>query len=263
MKRGKVSPASLVLGLALTAMLVTFARNNGMLGGKAAEEEADCPYDNPRLCYVLSEEARARGTDEPEIILPAEEVCRSSGYLCVELEDEPVVKILRWPDETKRLVVRIPLPDFEPRETAIALQRAAARGIEAWQGHPFGLTIQTGSGGGRPADILVVWHQTLEGRQLGLARTRWKWMAGEAHFEVEGLDLATRSPRNPRRLLTERQVSLVSAHEMGHALGLPHSDSPADLMYPTNTANRLSTRDYRTMEAIYALPNGAEIHPDR
>ncbi len=258
MKRRVISPTSFLLGVVFFAALTTFLRDRP-LGDRGPDEEAECPYDNPRLCFVLTEEVQARGTDEPEIILLAEHVCQGTGYLCAELEEQPTSKILRWPDDTKRLTVRVPLPDFESRVDAMALQRAAVRGIEAWQGHPFGLSIQTGSGGGRPADIEVEWHRTLGGTQLGLARTQWRWVAGKAEFEVMGLSLSTRSPRNSMRLLTARQVSLVAAHEMGHALGLPHSDSRTDVMYPTNTANRLSTRDYRTMEAVYRLPNGAEI----
>ncbi len=46
---------------------------------------------------------------------------------------------------------------------------------------------------------------------------------------------------------------------MGHALGLPHSDESGDVMYPTNTANTLSARDYRAMQVLYRLPNGVGI----
>jgi predicted Zn-dependent protease len=68
-----------------------------------------------------------------------------------------------------------------------------------------------------------------------------------------------RSPGNVNSQLAPQQVLLTAAHEMGHALGLPHSDSRRDVMYPTNTARNLSNRDFRTVNALYRLTNGAEI----
>ena len=262
MKRGSVSPTTFLLGIAFIAVVATFIRNNRAFTPGALDEDVECPYDNPRLCFVLTEEVRASGTDMPDIGLPAREVCVNVGYLCADVEEEGVTKIHRWPDDTGTLTVRVPLPDFESRAKAAELQRAAVRGIQAWQGHPFGLAIQTGPGGGKAADIEIVWSQTLGGRQIGVARIQWSWRAGEPHFEVLNLRLTTRAPSRPSRHLTVRQISLVAAHEMGHALGLPHSDATTDVMYPTNTANRLSTRDYRTMQAFYELPNGAEIFHD-
>ena len=67
------------------------------------------------------------------------------------------------------------------------------------------------------------------------------------------------SPARRKLELAPEQVLLTAAHEMGHALGLPHSDSERDVMYPTNTARNLSNRDFRTVDALYRLPNGAKI----
>ena len=75
-----------------------------------------------------------------------------------------------------------------------------------------------------------------------------------------GLELATRSPFRPERVIDGRQILLTAAHEMVHALGLlMHRDNERDVMYPTNTATSLSAQDYKTMEALYALGDGTRI----
>ena len=146
----------------------------------------------------------------------------------------------------------MPLRDSAPQ------QLAAVRGIQAWQGHPFPLSVRTRRRGD-PADITVQWVDSLGDNRIGRARIEWIREGAEVQIKVLGLDLATGNPSDPTRVLTPRQIQLVAAHEMGHALGLPHSDDHRDVMYPLNSAHSLSVRDYRTMEALYALPNGAEI----
>jgi predicted Zn-dependent protease len=61
------------------------------------------------------------------------------------------------------------------------------------------------------------------------------------------------------RDLTDREVEAAAAHAMGHALGLPHSASPADVMFPGNTATAPSPDDLAALAALYSLPNGARI----
>ncbi len=92
---------------------------------------------------------------------------------------------------------------------------------------------------------------------------RWSVDKGEVNFQVLGLALAVRGPTNPRYEIPPEQVLLTAAHEMGHALGLPHSDSERDVMFPTNKARGLSNRDFRTIGALYRMPNGAVIGKDQ
>jgi predicted Zn-dependent protease len=194
-----------------------------------------------------------------ELVLSSASVCVDVGYLCAELERSGSQRILRWPQDTGRLRIRVPLPAGVSPERARDLQSAAVRGIQYWQRRPFELVIDTHPTSSAPADIEVSWGKGLSGTQLGLTRVRWSFEQGEANFEVLGLALAVRSPAGPRYELAPQQVLLTAAHEMGHALGLPHSDSERDVMYPTNTARNLSNRDFRTLDALYRLPNGAEI----
>ena len=152
----------------------------------------------------------------------------------------------------------LPPPGVAP-ERARDLQSAAVRGIQYWQRRPFELVIDTHPIASEAADIEISWGEGLSGSQLGLTQVRWVLERGKINFEVLGIALAMRSPGNANFELAPQQVMLTAAHEMGHALGLPHSDSEGDVMYPTNTARNLSTRDFRTVDALYRLPNGAEI----
>ncbi len=190
--------------------------------------------------------------------LSATEVCGNAGYLCATVEQEGSLRLLRWPEETPLIRVWVPEPPDPEPAAARALQRAAVQGIQAWDGHPFPLSIRTRDRGETP-DVTVEWVPSLGGNRLGRAEIRWVREGDEIRLQVLALRLSTRYPGSGGREMTPGQVRLVAAHEMGHALGLPHSDDPRDVMYPENSATSLSAQDYRTLEALYRLPNGAEI----
>ena len=89
-----------------------------------------------------------------------------------------------------------------------------------------------------------------------MTHTQW---ASDTGLSVVSIHLSTRNPFNPGVINDLRQVQPTAAHEMGHALGLPHSGSERDVMYRSNTARSMSAQDYRTMEVMYALQDGTEI----
>lgn len=183
--------------------------------------------------------------------------CADSGYLCEGLAAEGDSRAIRWPDETGALTVRVPLPEGVDTRAARALQREAAAGIREWQGRPLPLTVTTSGATTGPADVEVRWVTSLDDDRVGLATVRWQVGPRGAELAVMDFVLATRAPDGTA--LDPQRIRLTAAHEMGHVLGLPHSDDPADVMYRYNTATRLTYRDFRTLEVLYALPAGARI----
>ena len=200
---------------------------------------------------------QADGTLVPESPPLEAGVCRNAGYLCYGLSQRPDNRVMRWGDGTGEIRVRITSPDFEDSGEARALQRAAEQGVLTWQGTPFPIRILRGGQG--DVDFEIRWARSLGGNQLGQTSTEWFREGDVSGMRVTGLALVTRSPFNQNFLLEAAQVRLTAAHEMGHALGLPHSDDPRDVMYPTNGAARISSSDFATMNALYRLPNGARI----
>ena len=254
------SPFSLLFLVIVAGLLLTWLQNRAPVSAanstaSALRQLKPCPEVMLETC---GEGTTVRNAVD-ELVLSSASVCVDVGYLCAQLEKSGSQLILRWPEDTARLRIRVPLPSGMGPARARDLQSAAVRGIQYWQRRPFELVIDTHPTSSATADIEISWGGDLSGSQLGLTRVRWVLEKGEPSFEVLGLTLAVRSPIGRRYDLTPEQVLLTAAHEMGHALGLPHSDSERDVMFPTNTAHSLSNRDFRTLDALYRLPNGAEI----
>lgn len=230
-------------------------------GGEAEEgftgHAAPCAEEEDPRCRSEAPSG-ARSPDREHAVIRADDACRRAGYLCAALEEQSELRIVRFAEDTRILIVRVPLPEHEDPGVARRLRRAAVRGIQTWQGHPFQLRILERDRG-QEVDMEVRWTSSLGGATLGRTRSQYRSGPGGIEYRVVDLTLGTRSPRFGRNVLRPATVELTAAHEMGHALGLPHSDDRRDLMYSENTATHPTARDYRTVEALYALPVGARV----
>lgn len=207
--------------------------------------------------------------------------CAAAGYFCAEGADRPVA---RWPDGRRSLRILLPAPAHEPSSRALRYQQAAARGLMSWHGLPLELLVFEQ---GDPArmDIVVEWESQLADGRIGETLVATGAAGNDAAFQVVRFVLATQPPQSailraqeeaaaaaeetsdelpplPPEVLDQLSlftVETTAIHEMGHALGLPHSDSAADVMYPEFSGARLSRRDIATVQAIYAMPVGTRV----
>lgn len=202
----------------------------------------------------------AGGRSASNLRLAATDVCDGVGYLCEQLLDSASFRVLRWPDTVTELRIEVPAPvtaEGVSAERAERMRDAAVRGIRAWDGMPLRLRVNDPDAA--DPHITIEWVRTLPGQRVGMARIQWVEFFGRTRFSVPSIQVATHLPWENGRVQTPGEVQVVALHEMGHALGLPHSGNPMDVMYSSNQARPLSIRDRRTARALYGLPNGARI----
>ena len=106
------------------------------------------------------------------------------------------------------------------------------------------------------AEVEVRWIESFAIRRTGQADVIW---APDGWLVRGVLTIATH--QNDGRRVSRRVAYTVALHEIGHLLGLGHSDDPNDLMYPSTSVSDLTPRDRRTARLLYALPPGSVRDP--
>lgn len=161
--------------------------------------------------------------------------------------------LTRWDDRPERtytvaFVVDTTIAGF----TAGALADARA-GMKAWSGNDAGINLVE-TRDSSVADIRVVWIPFLsDSSQLGVSNVRWN---PNGIIASAVITLGIGGNPGPTVLPSEMRRR-VAAHEFGHALGLSHSGSENDLMFPSSPQLGPSRRDQATLQLLYAVPPGS------
>lgn len=159
--------------------------------------------------------------------------------------------VRRWPDRGGRpfrlAILEGGSPDYGVR-MADFVREAASRWEAAGVGFWFAVT-----GDSADADILVRWQESFgNGNQAGVTDLRWSNAGPVVHAYVS---LATRNAGDS--LFTDEAMLGAAVHELGHAMGLPHSADSNDVMFPVTRVTTVSARDRASAQLLYALPPGS------
>jgi len=205
-------------------------------------DPADAPNRTPTIERMARLESRRR-------------LFQSARYTFIDsLLITPDSVLRRWPVRHRPLSVYTAIPDSFGGQSARA-HRAVELAMGRWAAFPLGVTFRS-SADSANADIGVAWISKFETDRSGQAEILYDTRGVIRHASVT---LAFHDPSGVP--LNDEELGIVATHEFGHALGLPHSGNPRDLMFPTSSATVPSRRDRATAVLIYSLIPGSLRQP--
>jgi hypothetical protein len=248
MKRAVLPLLSLALGVVLTSAMRTSTeaasplpvRHVGISSGTLA-----------RAIASAASSALAESRDEVRADALRRLRASQAGTYIDDILIERDSSLARWADRQGRpLTVWIQpasvVSDFEP--TYVAAVRSA---FEEWDRlHlPVHFTFTADSA---DAEVHVAWIDRFPQPISG--RTRWSrddaWIITDANITLA-------MHHTGGELLDLESMRAMALHEVGHLLGLDHTQDKESIMAPKVRVRALSEADRATVRLIYALPSGS------
>jgi hypothetical protein len=176
----------------------------------------------------------------------------SPGTYLPEILAQQRNNLLRWPDRSPTMRVWIQrdpaVPNWNRQYTVVA-EQAFAEWQEAGFPLRFDMVLDPSS-----SEIQIKWIEKFrpeDSLQVGVARK-----VRDQHGWLVSAEISIATHDTDGDPLTPALIAGVARHEIGHALGLGHSGSTADVMYPESHTTVISTADRKTLRLLYMLPPG-------
>lgn len=161
----------------------------------------------------------------------------------------------RWPDrqmEPLRVWIQphSDLPDFHasyPVRAREAFERWTRAGV------PVAFTFVVDSA---RSDIPVVWVDKFDMPISG--RTRW---TRDQHWWIVGSSIEVALHHQSGTPLEPEAIYVITLHEIGHVLGLDHTQDERSIMAARVRVRDLSLADEHTAQLVYSIPPGSVVKP--
>jgi len=157
----------------------------------------------------------------------------------------------RWPDERLARPLRVAI--VRPGQVQGFVEDFVGNVVWAMSRWNASMPVQMqSSSDSASADIVIRWITQLDSNRTGRTDLTWD---SRGHVRYAVVHLATHTPEGV--LLDNRQMTALALHELGHAVGLGHSPSADDALFPVTRATDLTDRDRRSVYVLYDLPPGS------
>ena len=154
----------------------------------------------------------------------------------------------RWRDRTAS-PIRVWIERPTASEQANGFVEAVRTAFTEWSSIGLPLRFIFASDA-RNADVDVRWAPQLANKT---GNTVWR---ADRNGWMEHASIALATHFTDGRVLDPRSLHAIALHEVGHTLGLSHSENSHDVMAPLVRVATLSESDRATAQLLYSLPPG-------
>ena len=178
----------------------------------------------------------------------ADVLSSSDGTYISQILDDRDSVFDRWPDRLQN-PIRVWIEPTVDSTTAATFADAVTNAFATWEG--LGIPVRFRLVESRnDAEVRVRWVSNLVNRT---GSTTWR---ANHNGWLQAGDITLATHLGSGGAIDARGMRAIALHEIGHVLGLSHSDNPLDIMAPLVRVTDLSPVDRATARLLYSFPAG-------